>query len=112
MDIEEARLLLAKQMVVAAQDMLDALEQPYLVYNFGGRDNSYEEHELPSAPVDVRLAAVRAAGIAFDKATRILERSNGGLAAAEGVLDSIAAGFAAAAAVYRAAEGDDEAATE
>lgn len=114
-DLEETRLLLAKKLMVTAHDMLDSLDEPYLVYNFGGRDNSYEEHLLDSAPIEVRLAAVRAAGIAFDKATRLVDRSNSGLEAAEGVLDTIAAGFAAAAAAYRAsddAEDTEDAGTE
>jgi len=105
-DIEEERLLLSKKMMVAAHDMIDALDGPHLVYNFGGKDNDYNEHLLDTAPVETRLSAMRAASLAFDKATRIIERTNTGLDGAVGVLDTLAAGFAAAAQQYRNEEAD------
>lgn len=83
-DLAQARTLLAQKMAVAASDMLDALDGPYLVYAFGGRDNMYEEHELDRPPVEVVRNAVTTAGIAFDKASKVLESSP------EGLLDSVA----------------------
>jgi hypothetical protein len=96
-DMKAARLKLAESMVTAAQAMLDRIDDPYLVYAFGGRDNDYNEHELESAPVEVRRNIITTAGIAFDKATRIVEHDAGGLDDAVGTLDILAAGFKAAA---------------
>lgn len=106
-DIGESRTALAKKALVAAHTALDSLDKPYTVFNFGGRDNSYEEHQLDAAPMDVRLAAVRIASIAFDKATRIIERDNGGLDQAIGTLDLVADALKTAAEAYRA-EGEEE----
>lgn len=88
-DMAEARLLLAQKMVVAASDLLDQLDGPYLVYAFGGRDNDYNEHQLDRPPVEVIRNAVTTAGIAFDKATKVIETSPEGLAESLSVLDKL-----------------------
>lgn len=72
-DLADARLLLAQKMVVAAQDALDDLDAPYLVFNFGGKDNTFEEHLLDGPPEEVRRSIMTTAGIAFDKATKAVE---------------------------------------
>ena len=96
-DLAAARIRLAEKMLAASEKMLDDIDGEYLVYNFGGKDNTYEEHTLTSAPVEVKRSIVVTAGITFDKLTRIIERDNGGLEQAVGVLDQLAAGFEAAA---------------
>ncbi|WP_437582719.1 helix-turn-helix domain-containing protein [Paramicrobacterium sp. CJ85] len=100
-DLAAMRIELAEKMGTAATNMLDRIDDKYLVYNFGGKDNSYEEHVLESAPVEVKRSIVVTAGIAFDKISRIVEKDNGGLEQAHGVLDQIAEGFKAAADKYR-----------
>lgn len=96
-DLAAARVRLAEKMAHRTNQMLDTLEDPFLVYNFGGRDNTYEEHVLDQAPVDVWSKAIQSAGVAFDRLTRIVEKSNPGLSEAEGLLDAAAAAFKAAA---------------
>lgn len=100
-DLAAGRTRLAEKMLQASEKMLDQIDDTYLVYNFGGKDNDYNEHELDSAPVEVKRSIIVTAGITFDKLTRIVERDNGGLEQAQGVLDQLAAGFAAAAEQYR-----------
>lgn len=100
-DLADARTQLAQKMAVAASDLLDQLDGPYLVYNFGGKDDTYEEHLLDAAPVDVVRSAVTTAGIAFDKLTRIVERDAGGADAAIGVLGQFAGALTAAAEILR-----------
>ncbi|RLP68365.1 helix-turn-helix domain-containing protein [Mycetocola reblochoni] len=73
-DLAAARLRLVGKMATAAEGMLDSIGSPYLVYNFGGKDNTYEEHTLASPPVEVKRSIIVTAGIAFDKASRIVER--------------------------------------
>jgi hypothetical protein len=84
-------------MAVAARDGLMELDGPVTVYSFGGKDGGFHSHTFASAPIDVRRNVITTAAIAFDKLTRIVEQSDTGLEQAHGVLDQIAAGFAAAA---------------
>lgn len=101
-DMEATRLRLVAKASHRSEQMLDTLEDPYLVYNFGGKDNTYEEHTLDQAPVDVWQKAVSTANAVVDRLTRILERSNPELESAEGLLDMSAAMFEAAAERIRA----------
>lgn len=101
-DLAAGRVRLAEKMLKAAEDMLDRIDDEYLVYNFGGKDNDYNEHTLDSAPVEVRRSIIVTAGITFDKLTRIVERDGTGTDEAVGMLDTLAAGFREAAARYRA----------
>lgn len=89
-DLAESRLELAQKLMVTAHDVIDDLEQPFLVFNFGGKDNTYIEHLLDSPPLSARREAVTIAGIAIDKATRILEKTNSGLDGTVGMLDDLA----------------------
>lgn len=101
-DLAAGRIRLAEKMLAASEDMLDVIDGPYEVYNFGGKDNTFESRVLDSAPVEVRRNIITTAGITFDKLTRIVEKSNPELESAEGVLDMSAAMFEAAAERIRA----------
>lgn len=107
-DLAAGRIRLAEKMLAASESMLDKIDDEYLVYNFGGSENTYREHLLESAPVEVKRNIITTAGITFDKLTRIVEKSDTGLEQAAGVLDQIAEGFAAAADRYRAEVTPDE----
>lgn len=100
-DLAAGRIRLAEKMLAASEAMLDDIDGEYLVYNFGGKDNTYTEHLLDSAPVEVKRNIITTAGITFDKLTRIVEKSDTGLEQAVGVLDTLAEGFRAAADIYR-----------
>lgn len=100
-DLAAGRIRLAEKMLAASEGMLDRIDDEYVVYSFGGKDNTYAEHTLMSAPVEVRRNVITTAGITFDKLTRIVERSDTGLDQAVGVLDTLADGFRAAADAYR-----------
>ncbi|MGN7977423.1 hypothetical protein ACTJJ4_07595 [Microbacterium sp. 22195] len=107
-DLAAARIRLAEKMLHRSERMLDDLDGSYLVYNFGGKDNTYEEHTLDRPPVEVQRNAVVTAGITFDKLTRIVERDAGGSEEAVGMLDTLAEGFKAAAERYRAGEAETD----
>lgn len=66
-----------------AQRALNALDGPYLVYSFGGRNNANAEHVLERALADAVLTATRTAALAFDRASRVVERPPTAMAAAE-----------------------------
>lgn len=106
-DLAAGRIRLAEKMLAASEDMLDAIDGPYEVYNFGGKDNTFESRVLDSAPVEVRRNVITTAGITFDKLTRIVEKSDTGLEQAVGVLDTLAEGFRAAADIYRGETPDE-----
>lgn len=108
-DLAAGRVRLAEKMLAASETMLDRIDEPYLVYNFGGKDNTFEQAELASAPVEVRRNVITTAGITFDKLTRIVEKSDTGLDQAVGVIDTLAAGFSAVAERLRAESPTDEA---
>lgn len=108
-DLAAGRVRLAEKMLAASEDMLDRIDDEYVVYNFGGKDNTFEQRTLDSAPVEVRRNVITTAGITFDKLTRIVEKSDTGLEQAVGVIDTLAEGFAVAAARLRAETPTDEA---
>lgn len=95
-DLAAGRLRLAEKMLVAAEAMLDKIDEPYIVYNFGGKDNTYEEHELESAPVEVRRNILTSAAISFDKITRIVE-ADPDIGTAEASIRAVMRGLSAAA---------------
>lgn len=87
---------LAEKTLHRSEQVLDTIDGPYLVYNFGGKDNTCEEHTLAKPPVEVQRNAVVTAGIAFDRLTRIVERESGGTEMALGLLDHAAAALSTA----------------
>ncbi|WP_350351892.1 helix-turn-helix domain-containing protein [Microbacterium sp. A8/3-1] len=71
-DLAKERVLLAQKMAQAANDMLDMLDGPFTVFNFGGKDNTFASEELDAAPVDARRTIITASAIAFDKASKVV----------------------------------------
>lgn len=66
-DNASRRAVLSVRLLDAAESALNRMEQPAIVYNFGGSENSYNERELPSPPSgDLRNLMVTAAA-AIDK---------------------------------------------
>jgi hypothetical protein len=73
-------------MLAAAEAMIDRIDDPYLVFNFGGKDNTYEERLLDDAPVEVRRNIITTAAITFDKLSRIVENDGAGADDAKSML--------------------------
>lgn len=72
-DNKAMRVLAAQRLIVKAHETLDQMDEPHLVFNFGGKDNTYEEHLLAKPPTgDLRNLMVIAA-TAIDKHI-VLER--------------------------------------
>lgn len=61
----ERRALIAARLTEEAELLLDELHGKYLVHNFGGKDNTYAEHELDQPPTEAKFTMVRAAGVAM-----------------------------------------------
>lgn len=77
-DLAALRLELATEMGLAAKELLASRKDSYLVYAFGGKDNTFNSEELDRPPVEVIRNIVTTAGIAFDKATKFLETNDEG----------------------------------
>lgn len=92
-DIAESRTLLTQKMMLVAHEALDNLDGPYLVYSFGGKENTYEEHLLDTPPIDAVRTAVTIAKDAHATATKTLELTPAGLRGAESLLDRLEAGL-------------------
>lgn len=107
-DVTKDRLLLVQEMLAEAREQMDLVNAPFLVWSFGGMDGNIHSHLLDSAPLSERNMAMRSAATAFDKATKVLERSTEGLSDAHSLLDSLATGFAKAALEYEAGLTDGE----
>ncbi|WP_267244363.1 helix-turn-helix domain-containing protein [Streptomyces sp. PR69] len=70
-DLEARRVKLAEDLQVDAERIRAQLWEPTVVYNFGGRDNTYEEHRLPEAPADVKRTLLSAVGVAVDRSLKL-----------------------------------------
>lgn len=93
-DLEAARLKLAERMIARANRTLDEIDGQVEVFNFGGKDNTFETAVLDKAPVDTVRSAMTTAAIAFDKASRIVERqAPNSQVAATNMLTALAAAF-------------------
>jgi hypothetical protein len=66
-DARSIRAATSRRFLDETNKLLDQLHQPHVAYNFGGKDNTYEEHQFPEPPVDAKRTLVTAAAIAFDK---------------------------------------------
>lgn len=100
--LADMRTRLAEKMAAIADEQLDRARQPYLVYSFGGAENTYNEETLDQPPAEAVRTMVATAAMAFDKVTKYLEKDTSGVETAHSLLDTLAAGFAAAAATYEA----------
>jgi hypothetical protein len=56
----ERRAELAGKATERAHELLERMSGRFLVFNFGGRDNTYEEHELEEPPVEAQRAMAQA----------------------------------------------------
>lgn len=66
-DNKARRAAISRKFLEKADKLLDQMEQPHLVFSFGGKDNSYNERTLDAPPTaDIRNLMTSAA-IAFDK---------------------------------------------
>lgn len=88
-DLRASRYLLAQKMLTVGHELLDGVDSPYLVYNFGGKSNTYREHLLKRPPVDAQRSMVTTAAIAFDKASKLIDGTTEGSTEADSVLDRL-----------------------
>lgn len=87
----EKRAELETRFLDEAASLLDQLHTPHLAYNFGGKDNTYEEHTLPEPDIKGKKDLVQAAGTAVDKAVKLadVDRTGKGADAGKSLIGSM-----------------------
>jgi transposase-like protein len=66
-DMRAIRAATSRRFLAEANLLLDQMHQPHVSFNFGGKDNTYEEHEFGEPPVDAKRTLITSAAIAYDK---------------------------------------------
>lgn len=90
-DAKARRAALEVKLLEDAEKLRGQIWAPTLVYNFGGKDNTYNEREVTEPPHADKLKLMQAAGIAIDRSLKIAEHdSDTGVVEAVGALDQIA----------------------
>ena len=89
-DNKARRAALAERLLDKATDLLDLMDQPYLVYAFGGKDNDYNEHLRDRPPATDLRNLMTSAAVAIDKHA-VLEKldSDTGAADAKSMLGAL-----------------------
>lgn len=86
-DLKVRRLTLVEELFAKAEDHLVAIDQPFLAFSFGGKDNTYEERKLDRAPTGDILNLHRAASLALKDARELIrDDDDEGVAEAESML--------------------------
>ena len=73
----EQRSRIMRKMMNASESLLSQMDQPAIVFNFGGRDNTFAEVELEAPPIADKLRLMQAAGIGVDKALALAAHDAG-----------------------------------
>lgn len=88
------RTELELQLLEDASRLRRQLFAPAKAYNFGGKDNTFAEHQLPMPSARDQLDIMKATTIAVQHSLKISEHDvNAGTGAAIGMLDKIAEGI-------------------
>lgn len=93
---KQRRTELAMLLLEDAHKLRQQLWQPATVHAFGGKDNTYEEHELPEPTFVDKKNILSAVGVAVDRVVKLeqLDATPGdGAQAAESVLDKLLDSF-------------------
>jgi len=86
-DLKVRRIELIDELVSKAQDHLVAIDQPFLAFNIGGKDNTYTDHTLDRAPTGDLLNLHRATSLALKDARELIrDDDDEGVAEAESML--------------------------
>jgi hypothetical protein len=113
-DLEEKRVILAEALTDDALRLSEQVWQPAVIYNFGGKDNTYESRRVPEPPALDKKALMAAAVAAAGQSLRLVPpQDDGGAEQARSMVGQLLTGLAG---VYReqqaqetADEGDGDA---
>lgn len=71
-DLAERRTILAEALVDDAMRLTEQMWQPAKVFNFGGKENTYEVRDVPEPPADAKRALMLAAGQAIQRSIQLV----------------------------------------
>lgn len=93
-DNKARRARIAEKFLQRAEELLDAMDKPHIVFSFGGRDNVFNSKELARPPVSDIRSMMTAAAVAVDKSVVIEKHDDDaqGLAAVDAWLRDIVGG--------------------
>lgn len=75
-DLAALRAQLALDLTHDAMKLREQLWAPSKVYNFGGKDNTYEEMPVTEPPADAKRALMGTAGMAIDRSLKLAPPKN------------------------------------
>lgn len=87
-DMAARRAELAKDLLDDAARLREQIWEPTKIYNFGGKDNTYNEHPVDEPPFEAKRTLMQATSTALNAHLRLIDHdSDGGVAHAESILD-------------------------
>lgn len=90
-DLAALRAEVSAKYLRKANELLDQMDDPHLVYSFGGKDNSYNEQVLERAPTGDLRNLMTASAVALDKHLKIVAtETDAGAATGASMLSGIA----------------------
>jgi hypothetical protein len=97
-NLRRMRALTAERLLVRANQFLDMMDQPYLVYSFGGKDNVFNSTTLERPPTGALRDLMVSAALAIKSSSDLVRfDADAGLETSRTLLDAIAAGIEEAA---------------
>jgi transposase-like protein len=91
-DNKARRAALESKLLAKADDLINAIDSPFLAFSFGGKDNTYNEHHLDRPPTSDIRNLMQSAGIAIDRSLKLADHDSGAAGAAViGLLQQTAA---------------------
>ncbi len=86
-DMKARRIALIDELMSKAEDHLVAIDQPFVAFNFGGKDNTYAEQTFDRPPTGDLLNLHRAASLALKDARDLIrDDDDEGVGEAESLL--------------------------
>lgn len=94
-DLAALRAQLAIDFTLDAIRLRQQMWEPAIVFNFGGKENTYEEHHLPEPPPSDKRALMSTAGMAIDRSYKLAPpKDDTGADAARSMLGQLMTGLA------------------
>lgn len=97
-DNRAKRVLMSTRLLDITSQRLDLLDEPYVAFSFGGKNNTYEEHHFDKPPAEAALKIVQSASVAIGRHIDLDKvDTDGGTAVVKSMLAGLAAGLGVAA---------------
>jgi hypothetical protein len=96
-DAAHERTALHRRLLAEANGFLDRLHEPHTAFSFGGKDNTYNEHEMAEPPVADQRSLMVMVGIAVDKSIAIEKAERGDDTEGAALIEALVGGLRGAA---------------